>query len=221
MIELTPTGWQLSDAEIAEIAKSDSRVFVDSGAFGEVRWSPELGCLVDHRPITHEDWIERLDAYDRIAAALGSRAYLVAPDKVGDQQETLRRLVRYAGRLRALRETGAQIIVPLQCGVLSGAAFDHACTQILGFSDYVRGIPSKKAAASIEEIAELSAALPPGARVHLLGLGPFSERYDAVIEALGRGAEFVTCDSVRIKALGNPSTSDRTVSPRPTLGCPR
>lgn len=201
VLELTACGWQMSDAEIAQIAASDSRVFVDSGAFGEVRWDDATKRLVDHRPITHADWLERLAAYDRIAAALGGRAYLVAPDKVGDQAETLARLERYRDRLLALRAAGAQIIVPLQRGELSAAAFDAACIAILGFDDYIRGIPSKKAAASIEEIAALSAALPERARVHLLGLGPFSERYDAVVAAIGRAPELVTCDSVRIKAL--------------------
>jgi len=200
-IELTAKGWAMTDAEIEEIAASDSRVFVDSGAFGEVRFDPTAGGLVVHRPITHEDWIERLDAYERIATALGSRCYLVAPDRVGDQQETLLRLERYADRVRRLRDLGANIIVPIQRGELDGAEFDRLCSDVLGFFDYVRGIPSKKAAASVDEIAALSRALPADARVHLLGLGPFGDRYDEVVEALGRPAELVSCDSVRIKAL--------------------
>lgn len=199
--ELTAAGWQMSRAELDALRRSGSPVFVDSGAFGEVRFDPALGRLVDHRPITHADWLERLAGYDRIAAALGSRAYLVAPDKVGDQAETLRRLALYAPRIRTLRDLGANIIVPIQRGALPGADFDRECSAVLGFSDYVRGIPSKKAAASVAEIGELSRSLPADARVHLLGLGPFGERYDAVIAALDRAPELVTCDSVRIKAL--------------------
>lgn len=213
VLELTPKGWTMSDAEIADIAASDSKVFVDSGAFGEVRFDPSTGKLVDHRPLTHADWLERLAAYDRIAAALGPRAFLVAPDKVGDQEETLCRLRRYADRLRSLRSTGANIIVPIQRGALDGATFDRACTEILGFGDYVRGIPSKKAAASVSEIAALSRSLPSDARVHLLGLGPFGDRYDDVIEAIGRPAELVSCDSVRIKALVG-RTNGRGEKPR-------
>ena len=200
-LELTRTGWEITDAEIETLKASGSQVFVDSGAFGEVRFDPQAGRMVDVRPITDADWHTRLDAYDRIAAALGSSCYLVAPDKVGDQAETLRRLARYAPRVRALRELGANVIVPLQRGELSGAEFDRECSRILGFSDYVRGIPSKKAAATVEEIAELSRSLPADARIHLLGLGPFGERYGKVIAAIDRAPALVFCDSVRIKAL--------------------
>lgn len=200
-LERTPSGWRLTSAELDAIRAKGSRVFVDSGAFGEVQWSPELGRMVDVRPISDADWRERLDAYEHIAGALGDRAFLVAPDKVGDQAETLRRLELYAPRIRRLRELGANLIVPIQRGELDGAAFDRECSRVLGFDDYVRGVPSKKAAASIEEIAALSHALPSTARVHLLGLGPFGDRYDAVITAIARAPELITCDSVRLKAL--------------------
>ena len=199
--ELTQAGWRMSDAELDAAKRSQSRIFVDSGAFGEVRFDVAQGRLVDHAPISHDEWLLRLAGYDRIATALGAQCYLVAPDKVGDQDETLRRLELYAPQVRALRAKGAQIIVPIQRGAMAGADFDRACTAVLGFGDYVRGIPSKKAAATVAEIAELSRSLPETARVHLLGLGPFGERYNAVVAALGRTPELVTCDSVRIKAL--------------------
>lgn len=201
VIELTSAGWQMSAEDLKAAKISGAKVFVDSGAFGEVKFSPELGKMVDVRPISDEDWRERLAAYHRITTALGSNTYLVAPDKVGDQDETLRRLERYAPEMRKLRDMGAHIIVPIQLGEMTGADFDRACSEVLGFSDYIRGIPSKKAAATIEEIAELSASLPEDARIHLLGLGPFGERFQKVIAAIDRVPELVFCDSVRIKAL--------------------
>lgn len=212
-IELTPAGWQMTAAELDQFKKSDSKVFVDSGAFGEVKFDKATGRFVDVKPITHDDWTERLAAYKRIALALGDRAFLVAPDKVGDQAETLARLARYAGEVRELRALGANVIVPLQKGALSQAAFDVEVEKVLGFGDYVRGIPSKKAAATVEEIAALSRTLPAAARVHLLGLGPFGERFDEVIEAIARPAELVFCDSVRIKALVG-RTNGRNNGPR-------
>lgn len=201
VLELSDRGWHLSAAERDALCRPDSPVFVDSGAFGEVAWDPATERMIDVRPIDDAQWQERLDAYRSIAGALGPRAWLVAPDKVGDQDETLRRLRRYAGRVRGLRALGARIIVPLQRGRLSGADFDRACAEALGFDDYVRGIPAKKAAATVDEIGELSRALPAGARVHLLGLGPWGQRYRDVLAALDRPAELVTCDCVRLRAL--------------------
>jgi hypothetical protein len=198
---MTREGWEMSEHRLGELAARGTRVFVDSGAFGEVKFCPEAGRLVDRNPITHAEWTRRLDAYQRIAKALGSNAFLVAPDKVGDQAETLRRLALYAPRVRALRALGANIIVPIQRGEMAGADFDRECARVLGFDDYIRGIPSKKAAASVAEIAELSSSLPVDARIHLLGLGPFGSRYRAVLAAIGRQPELVFCDSVRIKAL--------------------
>jgi hypothetical protein len=200
-IEFTPRGWELSVAEADALDRSEVPVFVDSGAFSEVRFDARAGRMVDCAPISHEEWVRRLDVYRQLAERLGSRVLLVAPDKVGDQGETLRRLARYAPQLRRLRDMGAQIIVPIQRGAVAPAAFDARCAEILGFGDFVRGIPSKKAAATVEQIAELSAALPADARVHLLGLGPFGPRYRRVMAALSRPAELVSCDSNRIRAL--------------------
>ena len=194
-------GWRMSDAALAAVKASGSTVFVDSGAFAEVEFDGELGRFVDVNPITGADWLERLADYHRIAAALGDRAYLVAPDKVGDQAETLARLERYAPEVRALRDLGANVIVPIQRGALSAAEFDLECSRVLGFDDYIRGIPSKKAAATPAEIAALSAELPASVRVHLLGMGPASEGYDETVAAIGRPAALVFCDSVRIRAL--------------------
>lgn len=201
VIERSDAGWRMTAAELGGRARRPSPVFVDSGAFSEVRWCPDVGALVDDKPIDDAQWHERLDAYDRLADALGDRVHLVAPDKVGDQDETLRRLARYAPRVRGMRALGARIIVPIQRGRLSGADFDRRCAEVLGFDDYVRGIPSKKAAATVDEIAALSRELPAGARVHLLGLGPWGKRYHEVIAAIARDPRLVSCDSVRIKAL--------------------
>lgn len=214
VLERDADGWRMTDARLAELADTGANVFVDSGAFSEVAFDPKLGRMVTVDPITDADWRERLASYRRIAQALGPRAYLVAPDKVGDQRATLRRLERYADQVRELRQLGARIIVPIQRGDMDGASFDRECTRVLGFDDYVRGIPSKKAAATVEEIADLSRQLPDDARVHLLGLGPWGSRYEAVLAAVARPAELVTSDSVRIKALVGRSNG-RGGKPRP------
>lgn len=200
-------------AELRKLATSHVKVFVDSGAFGEVKFDASTGGFVDVRPISDSDWLERLETYREIAKALGSRCYLVAPDKVGDQEATLERLGRYAQQVNELRRLGANIIVPLQKGAMTQADFDRAVTSTLGFGDYVRGIPSKKAAATVVEIAELCRELPRNARIHLLGLGPWGARFDQVMAVVNRPHELVFCDSVRIKALVG-RTNGRGGTPR-------
>lgn len=201
VVELSRSGWRMSPAQLDELAASGSRVFVDSGAFSEVTFGANGPTVV--APITDADWRERLAAMTRIGERLGSRAYLVAPDQVGDQAETLRRLERYAEAVRGWRRAGANVIVVLQAGELSQSEMDRQVTELLGFGDYVRGIPSKKAAASTEQIAALVTELPRGARVHLLGLGPHSPRFAQVVDAIEAAGNDVViyCDSVRLKAL--------------------
>lgn len=161
-------------------------VFVDSGAFSEVRFGPAGREVV--RPITAADWSKRLELYVRIARAFRCRAYLVAPDAVGDQAETLRRLERYADQIRKLRELGANVLVPVQRGELGPAAFRRRAIEILGFADFVIAIPAKKAATSPAELRAFARELyfegESELRFHLLGLGPASKRYAPMIEAI-------------------------------------
>jgi len=212
VLKLTRAGWEMTPEELAELNDSGVEAFVDSGAFSEVEFGPNGPTTV--LPIEHEDhvvihkgkkktvpgWATRLEGMTHIASVLRERAYLVAPDKVGDQAETFERLKRYAPTVRKWRELGANVIVVLQKGELSALEFDAKCSEILGFDDYVRGIPSKKAAASPEEIGALVSGLPKGTRVHLLGLSPFGDNYDAVMAEIPEGYPLF-CDSVRIRAL--------------------
>lgn len=96
-------------------------LFVDSGAFSEVEFGANGPQVVDE--IDHADWLIRFGVYDRMALAFGPRAYVVAPDRVGDQAVTLERLERYAGRCRRLVSYRAKLIVPVQKGAMPMAAF--------------------------------------------------------------------------------------------------
>ncbi len=84
-------GARLEDGELV-------RVFVDSGAFSEVEF-PQNAPPKISRPITHEDWLERLAVYQELTEALGPQVYLVAPDCVAHQEETFRRQRRYAEKI--------------------------------------------------------------------------------------------------------------------------
>lgn len=194
----------LSDASLAELlsrADTSLDVFVDTGAFSEVEPGPG-GKLVVVRAIDDAGWRERLDVGLQIARAFGAKALLVAPDRVGDQAETLERLRRYAGEVREIVATGARIVVPIQRGAMLAEDFDAAACLALGFSNFVRGIPGNKVAMPALELQRFLRAVRPSA-VHILGMGPRSDRLPVLLDVIGREVPDATLssDSNPIQAL--------------------
>lgn len=120
-------------------------VFIDSGAFGELK----SGIAPDFDAV--------LRTYEAVAQIHHgtdpdvSKLYVVAPDKVGDQWESLVRLAQYGTRVRALVDAGVQVIVPIQCGAMSPMAMIDAVRAILETDRFIAGIPSNAAAMSLEE----------------------------------------------------------------------
>lgn len=239
VIQLNRAGWELTPEQLADWKASGSQVFVDSGAFSETKLNAPHKCgtgkackagtcigndnlpfpsrppfeWVVVKPITGKEWKKRLAAMTKIAEALGSKCYLVAPDMVGHQDVTLERLAEYVEVVKRWRELGANVIVVLQKGALSQIEMDVECQKVLGFSDYVRGIPSKKAAATTAELVELANALPAGTRLHLLGLGVEGDRYAEVLAVMPADRPLF-CDSVGIKRLVG-RTNGPNKGPRP------
>lgn len=207
-------------------AGGPSCVFVDSGAFSEVdeqKNGPPV--LNEAREITHADWLIRFGIYARVARAYRTRAYVVAPDRVGDQAVTLERLTRYARRCRDLvKDYRANLIVPVQRGALSLGDFWRAAVDALDLplvdrkGDPIRpvcGVPMKKNATTLAELEQLARELPAGWRFHLLGLGPESKLYKPAIAAILRAnptAE-ITSDSGLIRRLAG-RTNGRGGGPR-------
>lgn len=180
-------------------------LFVDSGAFSEVAWNDTTKRLEIKREITHEGWLERFELYAWAGKTFRARARVVAPDCVGDQERTLARLERYAANVAAVAATRAQIIVPVQKGALPmSAMFRRACA-ILNLREVpIAGVPMKKDATSLVDLAELVESLPWfGARIHLLGLGPESPRFAEAIATIKRirPNAAITSDSVTIRRL--------------------
>ena len=176
-------------------------IFVDTGAFSEVE-ADETGRFAVVAPIDETAWHERLGVSLRIARAFGPKAYVVAPDRVGDQGETLARLCRHRAEVHAIRATGARVVVPLQRGALSTAAFELGAIDALGFSDFVRGIPGNKDAMPTAELGRYLREARPRA-VHLLGVGPRNPRLPALhalCQRLVPGAA-LSCDSNQLAAL--------------------
>lgn len=179
------------------------RCFVDSGAFSEVKFGPSGREIV--KPITDADWRARFAVYERVARTFGRRAYVVAPDAVGDQDETLARLQRYALEVAAVAALRAQIIVPVQKGRLPMSEMFRRSCAILGLREApIAGVPMKKDATSLADLRELVESMPwYGARLHLLGLGPESKRFRGVVALIKsiRPNAAITSDSVTIRRL--------------------
>jgi hypothetical protein len=178
------------------------RFFVDSGAFSEVTFGANGPQIT--RPISDAEWTKRLARYDRLAVSMGKQVYLVAPDCVAHQDETLARLAKYSAQIVGWMVEGANVIVPVQKGKLSMPEFTRAVARILGAAAQlvIWGVPMKKDATSVDELRAFVAAVKP-ARMHLLGIGPKSKGYRAAVAAVvGESPDCeVYSDSVRITAL--------------------
>lgn len=121
------------------------KVFVDSGAYKFVGSNEEP----DWKAVfsTYEGLIDLSDAPENLT--------LVAPDKVGDQEETLRLLARHRDRIRRWIDSGARVIVALQRGDLAPAAMLEAAKEALGTDRFVAGLPCVRSPVTPEECASL------------------------------------------------------------------
>lgn len=182
------------------LAGTGRQVFVDSGAFSEVKFGPK-GPSWPH-PISDEEWGRRLGVYRRLAEALGDQVYLVAPDRVADQQGTFVRQAEWAPVVRELHALGANILVPLQKGNLSLHEAQLVSERILELGDIIPAIPMKKDATSLEDLEEYLRAAKPR-RVHLLGLGAKGRKIEEALEVVHRASPRteVYCDSVLIRSM--------------------
>lgn len=181
------------------------RIFVDSGAFSEI---DRTGAVV--RPIDDAAWVKRVTIMHTLAAVFGPpaplgdfgpRIWVVAPDKVGDQPETLRRLALHATAMRACLALGARVVVPIQRGAMTAAEFDVACCEALGSEVFTRGIPGNKIAMPPEELEGFLRARRP-VSLHLLGVGPRGDSYEPLTGLVRRvlGDVELTCDSNALAA---------------------
>ncbi len=191
------------------------RVFVDSGAFSEVGFGP-TGPFVA-APISHEEWEKRLWLYALLAETIGDKLYAVAPDQVAFQAETLERMAKFATHMQLVASFGANVLVPCQKGAMPLAAFWVAAKAALGIpeSQLVAAVPMKKDATTTADFAAFLAEAKP-ARVHLLGLGPKSDRFEEVMAAAKAASPEteIFCDSVLITSLVG-RTNGQGGGPRP------
>lgn len=185
--------------ELEALAGRGIPVFVDSGAFSEVEFTVAGPVVV--RPLTTDDWQRIFDLYRRLAVALGSDVYVVACDRIGDQEHSLALLTAWEHEIRELAALGANVLVPIQKGTRSQVEYHRDVERVLAGVDFVPAIPSKKNATTVEELADYVAVIRPR-RIHLLGLGTKNRNAEAslrCIEELSPGCA-VTLDANLIAA---------------------
>lgn len=190
---------ELSDRAVEHLTTLSLPVLVDSGAFSEVEFSA-AGCRVV-RPITDQEWRRRLRIYKRLALALGPNAYVVAPDRVGDQKETLRRLRCYRSEVQELAQIGAAILIPLQVGVMTHAEFWQAANDAAGLG-MVPALPMKKEATDVTDLLAFVRETSPR-QIHLLGIGATQRRGRELLKAIQNFVPEarVSMDSNRLRAV--------------------
>jgi hypothetical protein len=216
-----------------------TRLFVDSGAFSElevIEREDQPPLLTWPKPITDASWQKRFAVYRWAAECYRDRAYLVAPDRVGDQDVTIERLTRYAVEVATWALHGANVIVCVQKGAMSNGDFFALASRTLKFfgvdqAQVVAGVPMEKARWSIDELRAFCETLPWfGARIHLLGLGPKAKRdrgqtlnrYWRAVEAIRavRPNCAITSDSALAPSISG-KTNGRANHPAEELGGPR
>lgn len=128
----------LREGAITELIRSRHPVFVDSSAFSEISFAD--GSPIVTAPTSDEEWVRRLGIYLRLSLALSDKLSVVAPDQVASQAVTLERLEQYAGQLREIAQSGAQVLLPVQTGVLCPSAFLDKARSVTGL-DLMRLFP--------------------------------------------------------------------------------
>jgi hypothetical protein len=130
---------------IPRYLSSGGAVFVDSGAFSAFLTGAEM------------DWQEIMRRYQRLldCSMKPDRLFLVAPDRVGDQQETIRLTREWRESLLQIIRGGANLIIPIQCGGIPAQRMINQISGILGTDGWIAGIPSNRAAMTVEECATL------------------------------------------------------------------
>jgi hypothetical protein len=189
----------LNDAAVSALIELGQPVMIDSGAFSEVLFTLDGPRTI--APIDEAEWSRRLSVSIRLASALGPLAVVVAPDKVGDQQETVTRLARYRSELAKLATTGATILLPLQVGAMSHRAFLDAAECAAGVP-LTPAMPMRKAATSNKALLSFVEETRPR-HIHLLGIGIGTRRAERLIEAIRyfSPSTRISMDSNRLRAV--------------------
>lgn len=175
---------------VAEYVSQGGEVFVDSGAFRTFMAGLRKP---DTKPIDFDEVFERYhDIIEKCANPSG--LIVVAPDVVGDQDESFRLLADYKREIELITRRNVKVMVPMQKGRLSIAEHYERCKAMLNM-DFVVGLPSNAEALSRSEVFDFISTVKP-ANVHFLGCSETA----LVHEAKHRSPETeFTCDATQLR----------------------
>lgn len=200
-----------AERELLALAGSDINLFVDSGAWTAYRRGKTL---------TDLDWKKVLGLYDRLSAALGPQAFLVAPDKIRDQQTTFNLLEEHRDRLARFAAHGSRVLVVIPAGETSRMDFALKVESLLVGIPWIPALSCRMGITSPEETASFVREwfkVPNRPRlIHLLGLGPRNKRAQEYLTPIGDTGVAVSLDSVWISANVGKKTKERRYANRYT-----
>ncbi|NQZ55885.1 MAG: hypothetical protein HRT88_00200 [Lentisphaeraceae bacterium] len=165
-------------------------IFVDSGAFNEFK-SGEC-----------PDWDKVFAIYDQIQHSCAgldlSRLSLVMPDKVGDQQESLSRQLKYADKIQSYINSGIRVILPIQIGQAT-LEENYSSLKNIFSGKFAVGVPSNKAACRPEDF-QLFVESTDCSNVHFLGCSDANRNFAKFFRCLKKDA-IISCDSNRMTSV--------------------
>ena len=186
------------------------KIFVDSGAFsvGQAFMKYEAGkTKIKPTPLHFEDVLNKY--HDMVVwrpypnMTTPQQFYFVAPDVIANPQASLDQLQKYKLKLDALKERGANLIIPLHDSHdFPMWSFDETIEGMFGKDGYIAGIPTVKGVTKLSRFIEfLKKRKPP--RIHFLGMGYTGIYYRPFIEAVQcfSPKTQVFLDAVRLTAL--------------------
>ena len=209
-----------------KIVQWQTRVFIDSGAFGifkrnlkeRQKYEAAVSDLFQKegatppviKEISAAQLLKRYDAIDKALMEVAEREgeepfpqpLYVAPDIVGDQRGSIDLVQSHGNWIKNQLNRGREIIIPIQKGEQSLAEAYEEIAQILGRRDFVVGVPSNAKAVSDAEFAEFVAAAKPP-KLHFLGTtdpAKIEPRIQA-IAAAGYEPDHVSSDANMLRAL--------------------
>lgn len=202
--------------------KYTGKVFMDSGAFGEVNADLSI-----KKEMTDKDWQKIFDRYEALAKVFGDRLTVMAPDRVGDQEVTMQRLEKYKNRIKKVASYGCKIMGAIQKNptVPNSLYLFHERMnnffQSIGIKHWVRGLPLNKSPVKISDVEYMIQNAEPFRYIHLLGKSPYAKDYNKWEAMLSKYPQLdITCDASifrRIVGEGKPLTElEREI--RPILG---
>ena len=149
--------------------------FIDSGAYSEfTRQQKQIKQGEEPTNVSDKEWVKRYEEMAELAGALGYRASIVMPDKVGDEVETTRRQKVLASLVQQIEASGAELLLPLQKNSkrdVDGRRLIRSAARNMGVPEHrlVPSIPMPAKMWSDDQIVRLAQSLP-GDRIHLLGI---------------------------------------------------